>query len=58
MTINDILAESRLTQAELSRRFGIPLRTVQNWAEGTRQPSEWVVKLIAAALNAGTNPTE
>lgn len=51
MTINDILKTANLSQTELSRRFGIPLRTVQNWACGINKPSEWVVNLIAAALN-------
>lgn len=51
MTINDILKSSNLSQSELAKRFGIPLRTVQNWAEEKREPSEWVVNLIAAALN-------
>lgn len=50
-TIKDVLNEAYIGQSELSVRFGIPIRTVQNWAEGKRQPPEWVVRLLAAALN-------
>lgn len=34
------------------RRFGIPLRTVQNWYYGERQPPVWLVVLIGRALEA------
>lgn len=51
MTIPEILKITGLSQTELAKRFGIPLRTVQNWACGINKPSEWVVNLIAAALN-------
>lgn len=50
MTIPDILDVYSLSQTELANRFGIPLRTVQNWAEGTRKPSEWVENLINTVL--------
>ena len=58
MSINEILTAANISQSELSRRFGIPLRTVQNWAEGKREPSDWVVRLIDAALKSDRNPTE
>jgi DNA-binding transcriptional regulator YdaS (Cro superfamily) len=35
---------------KFSRRFGVPLRTVQGWYYGTRQPPEWLVILIGRAL--------
>lgn len=35
---------------KFSRRFGIPLRTVQNWYYGERQPPEWLVVLIEQAI--------
>lgn len=56
MNITDILTNAHLSQTELSKRFGIPLRTIQHWAEGTRQPSDWVVNLIAAALQIEDKP--
>ena len=50
MTINDLLTTYHLTQTELSRRFDIPLRTVQHWCNGTRQPADWLVRLIEKCL--------
>ena len=39
LPFRDLLAEFRLSQSDLARRFAIPLRTVQNWAAGTPCPS-------------------
>lgn len=36
MTMLDLLSASGLTKAAFSRRFLIPLRTVENWASGIR----------------------
>lgn len=36
-----------LTQTGLSRRYGIPLRTVQNWAGGHRTPPLWLRLMLA-----------
>lgn len=33
-------------QTKFSRLHGIPLRTVQDWAAGKRQPPAWLVKLL------------
>ena len=55
MSINELLELHNLSQTDLSKRFGIPLRTVQNWAEGKNSPSGWVVNLIASALKAPEN---
>ncbi len=46
-TIKDICTEYNITQTELSKRFGIPLRTVQDWYAGRRIPPDYVVELIA-----------
>lgn len=51
--ILDILNTYKLTQTELAARFGIPLRTVQNWvAEGTnhRECPAYVVGMMAEIL--------
>lgn len=50
MTISDVLSTYHISQSELSRRLGIPLRTVQHWAEGTRAPAPWVLELIKYRL--------
>ena len=39
-----------LKQTELAQRFGIPLRTVQDWHAGRRVPPEYVVKMMVELL--------
>ena len=39
-----------LTQAALAQRFGIPLRTVEDWAAGRRKPPEYVVAMMERIL--------
>lgn len=50
MTINDIVKMSGMTMAEISRRFGIPYRTIQDWSAGKRTPPEYVLRLLDEAL--------
>lgn len=50
MTIKDICSKYGLTQKALSERFGIPLRTVENWAGGQRQPPEYVINMMIEIL--------
>ena len=54
-TLKDSCQEDGITQTELSRRFDIPLRTVQNWHGGQRTPPPYVLTLLEEALknNAG-----
>lgn len=35
-----------ISRAEFSRKYGIPIRTLENWDAGTRQPPEWLLKLL------------
>jgi DNA-binding transcriptional regulator YiaG len=41
---------ARLSQAEMSRRFGIPSRTIEDWEAGRRSPADWAEKLIVDKL--------
>lgn len=50
MTIKDILDRAHMSQTELAKRFGIPLRTVQDWYAGRREPPEYVLRMIAEIL--------
>ena len=50
MTVRDLLAKHGLTQTDLAKRFGIPLRTVQHWAEGTRTPPPYLVPMMDELL--------
>ena len=42
--------EAGLSRAEMSRRFEIPIRTLENWEAGTRIPPVWAEKLIVEKL--------
>jgi len=46
MTIKEAREAKGISRAELSRRLGIPIRTLENWDAGVRTPPEWVKKLI------------
>ncbi|MBQ9975847.1 MAG: helix-turn-helix domain-containing protein [Clostridia bacterium] len=49
-TIKEICEEYGLKQIELSRRFNIPIRTVQDWCRGIRIPPDYVVSMIDELL--------
>lgn len=49
-TIADIRAAAGLSRAEFSRRYGIPLRTIEDWEAGRRVPPDYLVRLIAFAV--------
>ena len=49
-TIKDLCTEYGLGQTALARRFGIPLRTVQNWHAGVRIPPDYVVRMMDELL--------
>lgn len=50
MPFNDILSNSGFSKAEFSRRFCIPIRTVEDWYSGKRKMPEWAKKLIIEKL--------
>lgn len=50
LTVKEIRAAAKLTQAELAARFGIPLRTVQNWESRDSCP-DYVRGMMAELLN-------
>lgn len=51
-TVKDICQEYGYSQTELGKRFGIPLRTVQNWHGGQREPAPYVVHMMEEILRA------
>ena len=51
MTIKDICIKYSITQTDLSRRYGIPLRSVQHWYAGTRQPPEYLLIMLDTLLS-------
>ncbi len=46
----DICVEYHITGSEISRRFNIPLRTVQDWKSGKRKPPEYVLNMLEELL--------
>ena len=49
-TIKEICDAYGITQTELSRKYDIPLRTVQDWHAGRRTPPAYVVNMIEKLL--------
>lgn len=54
-TIKEICVKYGLKQIDLSRRFDIPSRTVQDWYREVRTPPEYVVKMIDELLRKDNN---
>lgn len=52
MNIRELCEKYNISQSGLSRRFGIPLRTVQGWYLGERKPPEYVARMIDELLQA------
>ena len=46
MESREIRAILGVSRAEFSRRYGIPLRTLEDWDAGKNHPSEWVMNLL------------
>lgn len=55
ITIREARIAAGLTQAEMSRIFEIPVRTIENWESGSRKPPVYVEKLVIAELNRITS---
>ena len=49
-TIREICELYHLSQTELAKRFGIPLRTIQNWHGGQRNPPDYVINMMLEIL--------
>lgn len=48
--IRALCQEHGLPQRALAKRFGIPIRTVEDWCAGKRKPPEYVVRMIRTIL--------
>ena len=46
MNVSEMRANLGVTQSEFAARYNIPLRTVQNWEAGVRQPPEYMANLL------------
>ena len=50
MNIKEICDSFKINQSDLSRRFNIPIRTVQDWHAGRRTPPDYIPKMIVEIL--------
>lgn len=50
MTIKEAREQAGLSRAEMSRRFEIPIRTLEDWDSGKSKPPAYVEKLIIEKL--------
>lgn len=50
MTTKELCEKYNLSQTALANRFGIPLRTVQDWHGGRRNPPDYVVRMMEELL--------
>ena len=39
--------KTRLSQSKFSAKFGIPVRTLQQWEQGISSPPEYLVRMMA-----------
>lgn len=49
---------AKLSQAEMSERLEIPLRTIEDWETGKRKPPDYVKRLIINELERIQNHGE
>ena len=50
LTIRSIANAAGLSMRKMAMTYGLPLRTVENWSEGVREPPAWQLPLIAYAV--------
>lgn len=50
-TIRDIREQYHLTLRQISERFNIPLRTVENWSSGKNTPPDYVIGMMVEILS-------
>lgn len=51
MTIRELRDRTGLSQSGFSRKFGIPVATVQHWEQGVSSPPSYVSGLIEKILD-------
>lgn len=50
LTVRQICASSKLTQAALAERFGIPKRTVEDWCSERRTCAPYIRRMMMECL--------
>ena len=55
-SIKEYRTKAHMTQADLSDYLGIPLRTIEDWEAGKRNPAPWAEELIIRQLKELIHP--
>lgn len=50
LTIKSLSAACDISVRRIAMQYGLPTRTVENWASGDRTPPEWQLPIIAYAV--------
>lgn len=50
MTIKEMRKHLNVSRAEFSRRYNIPIRTLEDWENEKRTPPEYVISLLERAV--------
>lgn len=58
MTVKELRAKTGLSQSQFAVRFGIPVRTLQEWEQGRQAPPSYVVAMMKELLAPGTRQEE
>lgn len=48
--IEEIRKSTGLSRAAFSRKYNIPVRTLEGWEYGNRQPPEWLPAILDKAI--------
>lgn len=51
MTLKELCAKHHITQSQLSRRFNVPLRSIQAWHNGERRTPVYFVQMADEILS-------
>lgn len=58
MTVKEIREALGISRAEFSRRYNIPIRTLEEWEAGRRTPPAWVPELLQRLIDAEKDGAE
>lgn len=58
MRSQEIREKAGLSRAEFSRRYGIPVRTLENWDAGLNIPPGYVLDLLERVVNSDLKKDE
>lgn len=55
MEIKEMRELLGISRAEFSRRYGVPLRTLEDWESGKRTPPPYVITLLERIIKEDAN---